>query len=205
MFTRQTEEHNERAVFLEYAWDMAWCDPCAADPLSRDELRSLGVFWLGNDDEAGRRSMPQPAQNVFVTRLHVRYDTRHFPEDLMFQETGDRQNYQGRFVIRHPWQGEASCDLTQYHAGVRERQERSEDAIASYRQALAIDPNERMEWRLANIIMQQRAAWLLSRTDRIFLDCWFSPETQARLAGIVERLLRQGYSQCRPGELLCDG
>ena len=21
-----------RAVFLEYAWDMAWCDPCAADP-----------------------------------------------------------------------------------------------------------------------------------------------------------------------------
>ena len=25
------EAENERAVFLEYAWDMAWCDPCAAD------------------------------------------------------------------------------------------------------------------------------------------------------------------------------
>ena len=35
MFDTQTEQENERAVFLEYAWDMAWCDPCAADPLSR--------------------------------------------------------------------------------------------------------------------------------------------------------------------------
>ena len=31
------------AVFLEYAWDMAWCDPCAADPLSTRELRELGL------------------------------------------------------------------------------------------------------------------------------------------------------------------
>jgi hypothetical protein len=131
MFERQTLAHNERAVFLEYAWDMAWCDPCAADPLSRQELRSLGVFWLGGDDEVGRRSVPQPAQNVFVTRLHVRYDAEHFPEDLMFQETGDRQNYQGRFVIRHPWQGEASCDLTQYHAAVRDRQEREAQQLAN--------------------------------------------------------------------------
>ena len=130
MFERQTLAHNERAVFLEYAWDMAWCDPCAADPLSRKELRSLGVFWL-DGDAAGGRSMPQAAQNVFVTRLHVRYDAEHFPEDLVFQETGDRQNYQGRYVIRHPWQGEASCDLAQYHAAVRDRQEREAQQLAN--------------------------------------------------------------------------
>ena len=131
MFARQTEKENGRAVFLEYAWDMAWCDPCAADPLSSKELRQLGVFWV---DERGARdkrsSMPQ-AQNVFVTRLHVRYDAEHFPEDLMFQETGDRQNYQGRYVIRHPWKGEASCDITQYEASVRERQEREAQLLAS--------------------------------------------------------------------------
>jgi hypothetical protein len=131
MFDRQTVEHKERAVFLEYAWDMAWCDPCAADPLSEKELRSLGVFWLRDNRPDDRRIMPQPARNVFVTRLHVRYDAEHFPEDLMFQETGDRQNYQGRYVIRHPWQGESSCDLTQYHAGVRERQEREAQQLAN--------------------------------------------------------------------------
>jgi hypothetical protein len=34
-------------------------------------------------------------------------------------------------VIRHPWKGEASCDLTQYHAGVRERQEREAQQLAN--------------------------------------------------------------------------
>ncbi len=131
LFEQQTQEHNERAVFLEYAWDMAWCDPCAADPLTAKELRSLGVFWLGDGREANKRIMPQPAQNVFVTRLHVRYDAEHFPEDLVFQETGDRQNYQGRYVIRHPWKGTASCDLTRYHASVRERQEREAQQLAN--------------------------------------------------------------------------
>ena len=34
--------------------------------------------------------------------------------------------------------------------------------------ALAIDVNARPEWRLANLIMQRRARWLLSRMDRLF-------------------------------------
>ncbi|MDH5456666.1 MAG: DUF2330 domain-containing protein [Gammaproteobacteria bacterium] len=131
MFARQTEKENGRAVFLEYAWDMAWCDPCAADPLSQKELRQLGVFWLGKNDRPARDTLQPQAQNVFVTRLHVRYDAEHFPEDLMFQETGDRQNYQGRYVIRHPWKGEAGCDLTQYDASVRERQEREAQLLAN--------------------------------------------------------------------------
>jgi predicted anti-sigma-YlaC factor YlaD len=37
-------------------------------------------------------------------------------------------------------------------------------------QALAIDPDARPEWRLVNLIMQERAKWLLDRTDRLFLD-----------------------------------
>ncbi len=129
MFDHQVEAEKERAVFLEYAWDMGWCDPCAADPLSTDELQKLGVFWL--NDPVKRRSMPMQAQDVFVTRLHVRYDSEHFPEDLVFQETGDRQNYQGRYVIQHPWKGEASCDISEYQAQVRERQEREAQQLAN--------------------------------------------------------------------------
>ncbi len=131
MFAKQTKAENNRAVFLEYAWDMAWCDPCAADPLSSDELRTLGVFWLGEPRTQQGRIAPSPAQNVFVTRLHVRYDSKHFPEDLMFQETGDRTNYQGRYIIRHPWKGEFSCDASAYEAQVRERQEREARTLAN--------------------------------------------------------------------------
>ena len=46
---------------------------------------------------------------MFVTRLHVRYDAKNFPEDLMFQETADRSNFQGRYILRHPFKGEAKC------------------------------------------------------------------------------------------------
>ena len=35
MFAHQVEKENGKAVFMEYAWDMSWCDPCAAEPLSR--------------------------------------------------------------------------------------------------------------------------------------------------------------------------
>ena len=96
-------------MFLEYAWDMGWCDPCAADPLSPDELRKLGVFWIERERRPRPDVMPG-AQNVFVTRLHVRYDDAHFPEDLVFQETADRENFQGRYVLRHPWKGNDRCE-----------------------------------------------------------------------------------------------
>ena len=129
MFDKQVMSENERAVFLEYAWDMNWCDPCAADPLSQQELRKLGVYWVGKQEVS--RSAPNQSQDVFVTRLHVRYDSEHFPEDLVFQETGDRQNYQGRYIIRRPWKGEASCDISQYQAQVRQRQEREAQQLAN--------------------------------------------------------------------------
>ncbi len=130
MFTKQTKAEDERAVFLEYAWDMAWCDPCAADPLSADELRRLGVYWVGSGG-GSKIIQPQQPQNVFVTRLHVSYDSEHFPEDLVFQETGDRQNFQGRYIIRHPFKGQISCNAEAYQAATRERQEREAQTLAN--------------------------------------------------------------------------
>ena len=35
--------------------------------------------------------------------------------------------------------------------------------------ALAVNPDGRPEWRLANLVMQRRAKWLLGRTDELFL------------------------------------
>ena len=83
MFGEQVKKEAMRAVFLEYAWDMGWCDPCAANPLSAEELRQLGVFWLSESGDPGvPRRGPGPGLggvDVFVTRLHVRYDAARFP------------------------------------------------------------------------------------------------------------------------------
>jgi len=123
MFARQVEGQDGRAVFLEYAWDMRWCDPCAADPLTTDELRRLGVFWTDGRDGS--------APNVFLSRLHVRYDNAHFPEDLVFQETPDRTNFQGRYVLRHAWTGAASCAAaTDYRQALNERRGREAEQLA---------------------------------------------------------------------------
>jgi len=123
MFTRQVENQDGIAVFLEYAWDMKWCDPCAADPLSNDELRRLGVFWID-----GRDGQPP---GVFLSRLHVRYDNAHFPEDLVFQETGDRANFQGRYVLRHPWTGAETCGAaTEYRQALLDRRGREAEQLA---------------------------------------------------------------------------
>jgi hypothetical protein len=107
MFERAVARENMRAVFVEYAWDMGWCDPCAADPLANKELVELGARWIGDDDDRPYRS--GQGANAYVTRLHVRYDAAHFPEDLAFLETRDRETFQGRYVLRHPWRGNASC------------------------------------------------------------------------------------------------
>ena len=110
MFDRAVARENMHAVFVEYAWDMGWCDPCASEPLSNKELVELGARWIGDDSAAPFRRGGTPA---FVTRLHVRYDAKSFPEDIAFQETYDRENFQGRYVLRHPWHGNASCPAAQ--------------------------------------------------------------------------------------------
>ena len=46
---------------------------------------------------------------VFVTRLHARYTAESFPADIRLQETADKTNFQGRYVMRHPWRGDANC------------------------------------------------------------------------------------------------
>jgi hypothetical protein len=147
LFDTQVKKEDMRVAFLEYAWDMSWCDPCAAEPLSREELRGLGVFWLddgsavtgavtGPQGTIRRPPMPLPrgggASQAFLTRLHVRYDAAHFPEDLVFQETADRENFQGRYVLRHPFSGAMQCEAgRRYEQELQLRREREATALAS--------------------------------------------------------------------------
>ena len=133
MFQRSVEREKD-AVLLEYAWDMAWCDPCAADPLSGRELRELGVYWVDVDpnQRGGSRIAPPQAADVFVTRLHARYDHQTFPNDLVFRETGDRENFQGRYIMNHPFKGELSCSAgDEYRNRLVERYEREAKTLAN--------------------------------------------------------------------------
>ena len=128
MFDAQARRENYRVVFTEYFWDMSWCDPCAANPLSAQELANLGVEGVQGDTRRGAR--------VMLTRLHLRYTPETFPEDLVLQETADRRNWQTRYVLRHP----AKFDLDdcpnreyaeRYLDELRRRQEREAQTLAT--------------------------------------------------------------------------
>ena len=144
MFDRAVERENMRAVFVEYAWDMGWCDPCASDPLSNKELVELGARWIASDDDKPYRSMG--GANAYVTRLHVRYDANTFPEDLVLMETRDRGNFQGRYVLRHPWTGKTACEAgAQYRASLRVRFEQEARNLAGLTGWSLSDISARME------------------------------------------------------------
>lgn len=134
MFAAQVKKESMKVVFTEYFWDMSWCDPCAADPLSTEELRGLGVFWLSEDGEviSSSRRWRGMAQPVKVTRLHIRYSKKTFPEDLMFHQTEDTKNFQARYILRHPWKGSPNkCkEAKSYFKALRERQSKSASQLA---------------------------------------------------------------------------
>lgn len=137
MYKTAADREGGHGVFMEYAWDMNWCDPCAADPLSDEQLQELGVFWL--NDGGDQKPMPMPrrgikpmAKDVYVTRLHVRYDAESFPEDLKFKETGNRQNFQGRYILRHAFDGEMDCpEAENYKREVNKRKEKEIKTLAN--------------------------------------------------------------------------
>jgi hypothetical protein len=117
MFKSAYDREGRKVAFMEYAWDMSSCDPCSAEPLTPEELRQAGVFWLDAGAPTGitvpfrrRRPNPEFSGGVFITRLHVRYTRDRFPEDLIFKETSNREQFQGRYVMRHAFTGDAKCE-----------------------------------------------------------------------------------------------
>lgn len=104
MFAQQVKDEGMETVFTEYAWPLTLqCDPCSADPITGDELRALGVSWAA-PDQYGYGQQP-----AYLTRLHLRYDLAHFPEDLTFQETADTGTWQAIYPIHHAFTGDTSC------------------------------------------------------------------------------------------------
>jgi hypothetical protein len=105
LFDTVRRKEGEGVVFQEYAWAISpvrpTCDPCTGPNLRQEELRGLGAYWFA------RQGLPQ--SDLFLTRLHLRYDNRHFPEDLLLHETGDRVNWQARYVIHHAYAGNDEC------------------------------------------------------------------------------------------------
>ena len=159
-FERDYEKEGKNIAFLEYAWDMSWCDPCAANPLTSEELKEAGVFWLENNGQ-------NIQNNVYITRLHVRYTRNKFPTDLQFKETENRENFQGRYVIRHPYRGDSECEAkNEYLRITKERQENEAQTLARLTGWDIEDIHNKINWLETSETNTTSKSWWETLWDR---------------------------------------
>lgn len=174
MFQTVYTKEDRKVAFLEYAWDMGSCDPCSAEPLSAEELKEAGVFWLNQPPVTtpggNQNSFPSfppnfNQNNVYISRLHVRYTRDKFPEDLIFQTTSNRENFQGRYILQHPFTGKVTCAAgRRYKQTLRRRFEQEAQTLAKLtnwsindiRKKMKIDHQVSLSW------WQRLLAWLFS-------------------------------------------
>ena len=141
MFDVAWKKQDRRSVLTEYSWDSNWCDPCASEPPGREALEKLGVFWFPDTPDGapsqpgfmpGRRGQYGGPLQARITRLHVRYEPENWPEDLVFQETTDRRNFQARYVLRHRWEGTPTCQAAKDYLSkaLPERESKAVDDLA---------------------------------------------------------------------------
>ena len=134
LFQNQWNKEGKALAMLEYAWDVSpknfvKCDPCVATAPSAQELVQAGVWWLKRDwtnydDVYGDDDY---SDNVYFTRLHVRYNRKSFPQDLVFQVTPNKDNYQARYVVTHPATGDFNCEAGKKY--LKELKERRSDEL----------------------------------------------------------------------------
>jgi hypothetical protein len=119
LFNQQWKNENKSIGFLEYAWNVTpinpmKCDPCVGNPPTEYDLVQSGVWWLGGKDWSDYTDVDEEVdnggKNVHFTRLHFRYNRNSFPQDLQFQVTPNTENFQARYVITHPANGDFTCE-----------------------------------------------------------------------------------------------
>ncbi|PWT73440.1 MAG: hypothetical protein C5B59_13350 [Bacteroidetes bacterium] len=143
LFQYQWNKDGKSVAMVEYAWNVSptnyvKCDPCVAIPPSDRDLQQAGVWWLKTRDWSDYSDVQNPSDysdysdNVYFTRLHIRYNREFFPQDLMFAETPNKENYQARYIITHPATGEFNCDAgRKYLNDLRQRRRAELDNLSS--------------------------------------------------------------------------
>ena len=134
----------------------------------------------------------QPKVEALIDRAYqLNPDFDHGAIDMFFiSYEGARQGAKGDFAERcklhfdravRLTDGQMASPYVSYAENVAVQKQNRAEFESLLKQALAIDPNKRMEWRLSNVTMQRRATWLLSREDDLFLAPASEPATGGML------------------------
>ena len=139
LFNHQWKKEGKSIAMLEYAWDVSpsnyvKCDPCVATAPSSQDLMQAGVWWINRDWKNYNDVYEEDtySDKVYFTRLHVRYNRNSFPQDLQFQTTPNTENYQARYIITHPAQGDFSCEAGKKYLKELKQRRKKEMEMLTY-------------------------------------------------------------------------
>lgn len=118
LYNKAWGREGKNTVFLEYGWEVSptqnqFCDPCVGDPPVVTDLKDAGVDWLELKSTDYHTQAKTYEGFVYFTRMHLTYDREHFPQDLLFQETANKEKFQGRYILTNPASGDFSCEKGQ--------------------------------------------------------------------------------------------
>jgi predicted anti-sigma-YlaC factor YlaD len=123
----------------------------------------------------------QPQVEALIDRayqLNPDYEYGAIDQFLISYESA-RQGAQGDSAARSKMhfdravaltKGQMASPFVSYAEAVSVQKQNKAEFESLLKQALAVDPDSRPEWRLSNLVMQHRARWLLSREDALFLE-----------------------------------
>lgn len=118
------------AIFLEYAGNRnqlrlfpvdQWGNPTGgSNPKVADQTyRDAGVFWLDGSND------------VYVTRLHIRYNRERWAQDIQFQTTPNTSIFHVNFPIQQIATGNFDCNNAKgYLNGVAQRRQKDLHSLA---------------------------------------------------------------------------
>ena len=166
LFNKAYQE-NSKAVFVEYSWDLdsenyLKCDPCSGQPPAYEDLLQAGVNWLEPVDQDGFRGNNYDGKLHF-TRLHVRYNRENFPQDLLFQETPNKDLFQARYVMNHPVESsELDCmEGISYLKTLEKRQSEELENLAQFTNMDLGEMSEITNAYTAKVKAENRKLWLM--------------------------------------------
>lgn len=175
LFNKSWKDAGENVVFTEYSWNLdadnyTKCDPCATTPPNYAELREAGVFWLDTHPKEGWRGCDYDGELHF-TRMHVRYRTETFPQDLMFQDTPDKDPFQGRYVVHRVADSYFECKVGQQYLqaliGTRKAELKTMEKLTGW------NPHDFEGYAYAYSSFMKKAPWLEKKKEDEKRNFWF--------------------------------
>ncbi len=161
LFDLSWKKAGQNVVMTEYSWDLdsenfTKCDPCSSTPPNYGELREAGVFWVNpNTDDF---SASDYEGKLHFTRMHVRYRTETFPQDLLFQATPDRNPFQGRYVVHRVPDSDFACEAGQTY--LKQLVERRKDELKELQSLTGWESKSFEKYPFAYADLMKTQPWL---------------------------------------------